>query len=144
MYKSVHIAEIVGVRQGHVAIGALLRVRWVVERTGSLARDAAGLPVVVFVEATNPTIMVHRNVEVHLVATGAELRGLGAHERPQKDSAVRFRIQFHQKIMHTAHDWVLACGHLVKLGIFQIKICLAHRAFYFRDGVAHHAAESCL
>ena len=46
--------------------------------------------------------------------------------------------------MHGSHERILAGCQLVQLGVFQIKIALAHGAFHIGDGVAHHAAESCL
>ena len=45
-----------------------LRLRRVVERARALPGDAAGLPVVVLVEAADPAVAVHRHVEMDLVA----------------------------------------------------------------------------
>ena len=50
----------------------------VVERARALAGNAAGLPVVVIVEAAHPAVVVHRHIQVHLVARRAELRRLAA------------------------------------------------------------------
>src|SRR5450755_1933258 len=127
-----------------MAVGAAHGVRRIVKRPRALARDAAGLPVVVFIEATNPPVMIDRNVEMNLVTTGAELRGLVAHEGLQENPAVRFRIQLDQEIMQRAHESVLAGCEFVQLGIFKIKIALAHGAFYVGNRVAHHAAKSSL
>ena len=77
--------------QRHVAIGALLRLRRIVKRPRALSRNAAGLPVVVLVEAANPAIVIHRHIEMHLVARRAELRRLVAHERLEKHAPVRLR-----------------------------------------------------
>src|SRR5262249_10739032 len=65
MHHSVYVAEILRRSGGHVTIGTLLRFWRVVERTRALAGDSAGLPVVILVEAAEPTVMVHGNVEVN-------------------------------------------------------------------------------
>ncbi len=85
--------------RGHVAIGALLRLRRIVERTRALSGNSAGLPVVVLIEATEPAVMIHRNIEMNLVARRAELRRLVAHERFQEHATVRLGIQLDQEIM---------------------------------------------
>ena len=108
--------------RGHVAIGALLRLRRIVERARALPGNSAGLPVVVFVEAAEPAIVIHRHVEVHLVAGGAELRRLRSHERLEEDAAVRLRIQPDQEIMQRARHRILRGREFVQLGILQIKI----------------------
>ena len=92
-----------------MAIGALLRLGRVVERSRALPGNSAGLPVVVFVEAAEPAVVVHRHIEMHFVARGAELSGLLAHERLEKYPAVRFGIQFDQKIMQRTRYWILGC-----------------------------------
>ena len=71
---AVAVAGILRGDQRHVAVGAGLRLGRIVERARALARDAARLPVVVVVEAAEPAVVVHRHVEVHLVAGRAELR----------------------------------------------------------------------
>ena len=73
VHLAVAIAGVVRGDQRHVAIGADLGLGRVVERARALARNAAGLPVVVIVEAAEPAVVVHRHVQVHLVAGGAEL-----------------------------------------------------------------------
>ena len=52
----------------HVAVGALLRLGRIVKRTRALPGNAAGLPVVVFVEAAHPAVVIHRHVEMNFVA----------------------------------------------------------------------------
>src|SRR5215510_9183786 len=62
--------------RGHLVCRLLLekknkggrRLRREEERTRHLTRNAASLPVVVVVEAAEPPVVVHRDVEVHLVA----------------------------------------------------------------------------
>ncbi len=49
-----------------------------------------------------------------------------------------------RKSCKLAHDRILARGEFVQLGIFEVEVPLAHRAFHVRDGVAHHAAQSGL
>src|SRR5258708_9274934 len=51
----------------HVAIHAFLRMVGVIEGASALPGDAACLPVVVLVEAANPTVAVHRHIEVTFV-----------------------------------------------------------------------------
>src|SRR5258708_13122181 len=74
-----------------MAIGAVLRLLRIVERSRALAGDAAGLPVVVVVEAALPAVAVHRNVEMDFVAGGAELGRIFAHERLHERAAVGLR-----------------------------------------------------
>src|ERR1700680_375612 len=93
------VALIARTSQRHVAIGTLRRFRRIIKRPRSLSGYAAGLPVVILVKATNPTVVIDWNVEMHLVATGAEFRRLVTHERLQKHATVRFGIQSHQKIV---------------------------------------------
>ena len=57
---------------------------------------------------------------------------------------MRFRVQLYQKIMKRSRNRILGRGQFVQLGILEIKITLAHRAFHVGDGMAHHTAESCL
>ena len=59
--------------QRHVAIGALLRLRRIVERTRALPRNSTRLPIVVFVEAAEPAIMIDRNVEMNFVASWSKI-----------------------------------------------------------------------
>jgi len=54
---------------------------------------------------------------------------------------MRFGIQFHQEIMHGSHETGFCWPPIHAAGIFEIKISLAHRAFYVGDGVAHHAPQ---
>src|SRR5258708_4384441 len=130
--------------RGHVAIGALRRLCRVIERPGPLSGHAAGLPVVVLVEAAEPTIAIHRYVEMYLVTRGTEFCRLVAHERLEEDASVGFGIKLHHKIMQLLDDRVLARGKFVHSGIFQEEVTLPHRAFYFRDRMAHHAAKASL
>ena len=88
--------------------------------------------------------MIDRHVEMNLVAGGAELRRLLLHERLEKHAAVRLRIQLDQEVMQRANHRILAGREFMQLGILEIEIGLAHRAFHVGDGVAHHAAESGL
>ena len=139
-----NVPHVVGALERHVAIGALLRLRRVVERARALSGDAAGLPVVVLVEAANPAVVIDRHVEVHLVARRTELRRLLLHERLEEHTAVRLRIQLDHEVVQLAHERIFAGRELVQFRILKIEITLAHRAFYVGDGVAHHAAESGL
>ncbi len=105
MHEAVDIALVVRICvSGHVAIGALLRLWRIIKRPRALSGNSAGLPVVVFVEAAEPAIIVDRNIEMNFVASGAELRRLIAHEWLQKNAAVRLRIQVDKKIVHRANE----------------------------------------
>ena len=86
-------------RERHVAVRASLRLRRIVKRARTEPGDAAGLPIVVIIEAANPAIVIHGNIEMHFVAGRTKIRGLRAHERFQKSAPMRLGIQFHQKIM---------------------------------------------
>ena len=88
--------------------------------------------------------MIDRHIEVHLVARRAELRRLLPHERLEEHAAVWLRIQLDGEIVQHPNQRVLAGCELVQLGIFEVEVGLSHRAFYVRDGVAHHAAQSGL
>src|SRR6202050_1481831 len=81
VHDSVDVARVFRRLCRHVAIGALLRLGRIVERARALSGNSAGLPVVVLVEAAEPAVMIHRNVEMNLVAGGAEIRRLRFHER---------------------------------------------------------------
>src|ERR1019366_4188868 len=48
-----NVPHVVGGFERHVAIGALLRLRGVIERARALSGNAAGLPVVVLIETVN-------------------------------------------------------------------------------------------
>src|SRR2546426_7294205 len=50
------------------------------------------------VEAANPAVMIHRHIQMYLVATRTELCRLLAHERFQENPTVRLRIQLDEKI----------------------------------------------
>ena len=81
MHKAVDIALILRWSQRHVAIGALRGLGRVIEGARALSGNAAGLPIVVFVESANPAIVVDGRVEMDFVATGTELSRLIPHER---------------------------------------------------------------
>ena len=104
--------------------------------------NAAGLPVIVFVEAANPAVAVHRDIQVNLVAGRAELRRVRAHERLEEGSAVRLGVQANQEVVERADYRIFASREFMELRVFQEKITLAHGAFHFHDAVAHQAAET--
>ena len=127
-----------------MTIGAGHRLRRIIKRARALPADAAGLPVVVIVEAARPTVVVHGHIEMDFVAGGAELSCLRAHERLEEYAAVGLGIQFGEVIVNAPDDGILAGGKFVQCGIFELEIGLAHRAFHLCDRVAHHAAEAGL
>ena len=81
---------------------------------------------------------------MNFVATGAELRGLVAHEWLEENAAMRLGIELHQKIVKRSDDRIFTGCQLMQLGIFKVKVTLSHGALHVRDGVAHHAAEAGL
>ena len=113
-----------------MTIGALLRCGRVIKRAGTLTRNARGLPVVVIVEPADPPVVVYVGVQMHLVATGAKLRGLFAHERFHEGSPVRFGIHINQKVMQRLDQLVLAGGELRKRGVLDRVVALSHRAVH--------------
>ena len=68
------IARVARSHERHVAIGASHGFVGVIEGARALAGDAAGLPIVVIVEPAKPAVIIHRRIQVHLVASGAKLR----------------------------------------------------------------------
>ena len=136
--------RIVRGHERHVAVGALLRLGRVIEGARALARHARGLPVVVVVEAAEPAVVVHRHVEVHLVARRAEVRGLLAVERLQEHAPVRRRVELEQVVVGPGQDRVLAHRQVVQRRVLDLEVSLAHRAAHVHDRVARRAAEAVL
>src|SRR5215467_11579677 len=101
MNTTTAIALVTGGFQRHVTVGALLRFWRVIERSCTLAGNAAGLPVVVLIESAEPAVSIDRHIKMNLVAGRAEFRGLIAHERLEEHAAVRFGIQADQKIVQS-------------------------------------------
>ena len=128
----------------HVAVGAALGLRRVVEGAGSLPGDAGGLPVVVLVEAADPAVGVHRHVEVDLVARGAELRGLVRVEALQERARVGAGVELQQVVVARLQEGVLRGREVVQRRVLDREITLSHRALDVDDRVAGQAAEAGL
>ena len=77
---------------------------------------------------------------MHFVAGGTKLRRLILHKRLEKGAAVRLRIELDGEVVQCPHHGIPARRQLVHLGILEMEIALAHRAFHVGDGVAHHTA----
>ncbi len=120
-----------------MAIRAIHRRLRIIKRARALPGHAAGLPVVIFIEAANPPVMIHGDIQMHLVARRAKLRCVPAHKRLQEGAAVRFRIQSNHKVMQLPNEGIFARGQFMKLRILQEKVSLAHGAFHLHDAVAH-------
>ena len=133
-----------GIHERHVAVGAFLRLRRIVERPRALSRHARRLPVVVIVEAPEPSIAVHRLVEMHLVAGRAELRGLLAVERLQERFAMRFGREVQKGVVRPPQHGVLAGGEVVQRRVLDLEIALPHRAVHARDRMAGGAGQTRL
>src|SRR5271169_5343600 len=124
------VAKVVRLGVGHVTILATLRLGWVIERARAKAGDSAGLPVVVLVEASEPAVIVHRNIEVHLVTRRAEFRRLLLHEWLQEDTPVRLRIQLDAEVVYPSQYRVLGGRELVQLRILEHEVTLPHGALH--------------
>ena len=107
---------------------ALLRRRRIVERARALARRGRRLPVVVFVEAAEPAVVVDRFIEMDFVAGGAEFRRLLGVEAFEKSRAVRRRRHVHQQVVPALQPAVVARGEVVQRRVFHSEIALPHRA----------------
>ena len=125
----------------HVAVDAGLPLRRVVERARTFT-EAAPLPVVVVVEATEPAVVVHRHVEVHLVAGRAVCGLVLAHERLHERAAMRLRVEVSEEPIEPAHHRVLARGQFMQRRIFDREPGIPHRPLDVRDGVARGAGEA--
>ncbi len=139
--EPVLVAEVVRRDLRHVAVHALLRLGRVVEGSRPEAGDAARLPVVVVVEATDPPVVVHRHVEVDLVAGGAELRRILLHERLQERAAVRLGVHLHEKVVEETHHRLRAGGQVRQLRVLHREAALAHGPVHVHDGVTRDAPE---
>ncbi len=142
-----HAAVVSGVVRSdlrHVAVLAAHRLRRVVERARSLAGDAARLPVVVFVEAPDPAIAVHRDVEVHLVAARTEGGAVALMKRLQERAPVRLGVELQEKVVDRGEKRIVAGREIVERRVLDGESALAHGVLHVHDGVAGHAAESDL
>ena len=148
--ESVRVDEAVDVggigrfHQRHVAVGAVLRLRRIVEGPRPLPRHAAPLPGIVFVEAAEPAVMVHRHVEMHLVAGGAELGARLAMERLQHRRLVRPRIKPDHVVVHGMQHRVPAGDQAVHLGVLEDVPPLPHRVLDVHDRMADETADAGL
>src|SRR5207245_10251097 len=100
-------------------------------RAPASSPQAAGRPSVVPVGAANPAVMIHRHIQMHLVATRTELRRLITHEWLQENSAVRLRIQLDEKIVQRSRDWIFRCCKFVQFWLLEVIITLAYSALIF-------------
>ncbi len=125
-----------------MAIHAVRRRRRVVERPCPLPRHPAGLPGVVLVKAAEPAVLVHRDIQMHLVAGGAELRRIQAHERLQERPPVRLRRDPGEIGMNGPHHRILAGGQLVQGRVLHGEPAVAQRVGHPRNGVARHTSQT--
>ncbi len=138
------VARILRRHERHVAIGAGLRFLRIVEAACTVTRNPRRLPVVVVVEPAQPAVIVHRLVEMHLVAGRAELGSILPHERLQKRLLVRTRLQERQEIIHLPDHRILARREIVQRRILNRESAIAHRTIDVHDGVARHASQPIL
>ena len=68
MDQAVNVAVIVRGNLRHVAIRAIHGRLRIIEGARALPGNSTGLPVVIFVEAANPPVMIHRDIQMNLVA----------------------------------------------------------------------------
>ena len=125
------VAGIVAVHERHVAIGALHGLGRIVKRARPLSRHAAGLPRVVVIETSKPPVIVDRLVQVDLVAGRAKLRGVLPMEVLDKSSAVRFRVNLHEKVVQPSQDRVVTGGEIVQGRVSDQKAAVAHGVLHF-------------
>ena len=128
----------------HVAVDAGPALLRVVEGAGVVHGHAAVLPGVVLVEAAEPAVGVHRHVQVHLVAAGAELVGLLAHEAAHEGRAVGRGVEVGHRVVGGLDDGVARGEHPVQRRVADGVVALAHRARDVGDRVAGGAAEAGL
>ncbi len=141
---AVDVAQVVGIHQGHVAVHALAGLGRVVEGPGPLSGDSAGLPVVVVVEPSQPAVVIHRRIQVHLVAARAEFGGVLPMEGFHEDLLVRAGIRHGQKIVEPLQQRVVAGRHVMQRGVFDDQVPVSHAAADPDDGMAGGAGQTGL
>src|SRR5260370_1367601 len=102
MHQPVHIAVIGRRNLRHVTIRAIHRRLRIVKRARALPGDTAGLPVVIFIEAANPPVTIHGDIQMNLVARRTEFRGVRAHERFQEGASMRLGVQANPVVVQPA------------------------------------------
>ncbi len=142
VYLSVVVAGIVRSNQRHVAIETVGALWWVIKRARALPGNAAGLPIIVIIETPEPAVVIDRHVEVHLVAGGAKLGGIHAHEGLHERALMRNRIEIGEKVIERANVLVVAGGDFVQRWILDGEAAVAHGAVHVHDGVAGRASEA--
>ena len=141
VHVAVDVARIIRFDERHVAIRAVRRLGRVVERPRSLSRYAARLPRIVFVEAANPTVVVHRHVQVHLVARRTKLGAVLPHERLHEGSAVRGRRRVDDIAVDGANDGIPARHQRMQGRIFDREPAVAHCVRDARNRMARNAPQ---
>ncbi len=141
MHLSVDVCLVLRGHQGHMAIDAFHRFWRIIETSRSLSRNATGLPGVILVKAPEPAIVVHRNIEVNLVAARAVLGGLGPNKGLHERLLVRSRIQVDHEIVHGLKEQVVADSHIVQGRIFDDEIAVSHAAVHRDNGVTRRAGQ---
>src|SRR5690348_7660157 len=101
------------IHKRHMTICARTRLCRVVERARTLTRYAAGLPVVIFVESAEPAILVHRDIEMHLVACRAKVC-IVSHERLHERPAMCLGRRIRYEPFQTLDDRIRTARDLVK------------------------------
>ena len=76
--------------------------------------DAARLPLIVVIKATEPSEIVDRHIEVYLVTGGTELCGVLTMERLEKTLFMGFGIQSDKVVMEFADYSIFAGCHFVQ------------------------------
>ena len=101
----------------------------VVERQCTLMGDAAGLPLVVVVKATEPAEIVDRYIEMHLVTGGTEFCGILAMEWFEETLFMGFGIEADKVVMEFANGGIFTGSHFMQGWIFDDVSAVAHRIF---------------
>ena len=141
VHVAVHVARVIRFDKRHVAIRTVRRLRRIVERPRSLPRDAACLPRIVFVEAANPAVVVHRHVKMHLVARRTKLGAVLPHERLYEGSAVGGRRGVDDVAVDGANDGIPARHQRMQGRILDREPTVAHRVRDARNRMARNAPQ---
>src|SRR5262249_14486136 len=73
MHLAVDIPQVVRSHQWHMTRDALFGLRRIIKGAGPLTRNPAGLPIVVVVEPTQPTITIDRHIKMDFRAGRTQL-----------------------------------------------------------------------
>jgi hypothetical protein len=126
LHHSIDVPHVLGRNQGHMAISTFHWLLRIIERTRPLPGNAAGLPVVIVVESPNPPVAVHGNIQMDLVAGGAQFRSVFSMKRLQENLPMRLGSHLDEKIMDPLQELVITGGKVMQGRIFNDKCAIPH------------------